>query len=257
VVPVRTIEGRLAALKVGWPHPESAHEHLALRAWNGAGAVRLWRADPGRGALLLERADPTRELASLSVFAACETIAALYTPLHRAALPQLPRLSELASEWMESLEGLHRHPMVPRRLVVQTLATVRDLANERDCDDVLLHADLHDANVLAALPTDQTPDAPERGWLAIDPKPIAGDPHLEPAPLLWNRWSEVMGAINARAALRSRLALVADVAGLDKDKTRGWCLVRVMMNIAWALQDDPIDSEWVTKNTIVAKALAS
>lgn len=43
-------------LKVGWPHVESAQEHLALRAWDGRGAVRLVAADPSRGALLLEQA---------------------------------------------------------------------------------------------------------------------------------------------------------------------------------------------------------
>lgn len=29
-----------AVLKLGWPHPESRHEALALRIWGGRGAVR-------------------------------------------------------------------------------------------------------------------------------------------------------------------------------------------------------------------------
>ena len=55
VVPVRTSSGRPAALKVGWPHEEAEHEHLALQHWHGHGAVQLLRADPRRFALLLER----------------------------------------------------------------------------------------------------------------------------------------------------------------------------------------------------------
>lgn len=35
VLPVRRSRGGAAALKIGWPHPESATEHLALRAWSG------------------------------------------------------------------------------------------------------------------------------------------------------------------------------------------------------------------------------
>ena len=40
VLPVTASTGP-AVLKVGFPHPESEHEHLALRHWNGRGAVRL------------------------------------------------------------------------------------------------------------------------------------------------------------------------------------------------------------------------
>ena len=60
VVPVVTASGERAVVKFGLPHPESAHEHLALRAWAGDGAVRLLRADPRRGVLLLESADGRR-----------------------------------------------------------------------------------------------------------------------------------------------------------------------------------------------------
>ena len=49
----------------------------------------------------------------------------------------------------------------------------------------MIHGDLHYENVLAA---DREP------WLAIDPKPMAGDPHYEVAPMLWNRWDEVVAS---------------------------------------------------------------
>ena len=37
---------REAILKLTWPHDEARLEHLALRHWNGRGAVRLLAADP-------------------------------------------------------------------------------------------------------------------------------------------------------------------------------------------------------------------
>ena len=42
--------GEAAALKLTWPHAEARHEHLALRLWDGHGAVRLLAADPAAGA---------------------------------------------------------------------------------------------------------------------------------------------------------------------------------------------------------------
>ena len=45
VLPVRTDTAEITSLTFGWPHPKAAHEHLALRAWAGRGAVRLLRAD--------------------------------------------------------------------------------------------------------------------------------------------------------------------------------------------------------------------
>src|SRR6185312_366129 len=53
-------------LKITWPHPEAATEHLALQTWNGHGAARLVRADPARFALLLERLH-TRDLTRVDI----------------------------------------------------------------------------------------------------------------------------------------------------------------------------------------------
>ena len=106
VVPVRTRAGEPAALKVGWPHREAEHEHLALRGWAGEGAVRLLRADPRRHALLLERAGPG-DLHQLEVVQACEVVAGLYARLHRAPLPQLDRLSGEAARWAEEIGRAH------------------------------------------------------------------------------------------------------------------------------------------------------
>src|SRR3954451_13138088 len=71
VVPVRTTGGRPAALKVGWPHEEAEHEHLALQHWRGDGAVLLLRADPRRFAMLLERLH-AEDLAELWDVEGCE-----------------------------------------------------------------------------------------------------------------------------------------------------------------------------------------
>ena len=248
VVPVRTRTGDHAVLKVGFPHAEAEHEHLALRAWAGAGAVRLLQADPHRSALLLEPADPGHDLHGLPVVEACEVVAGLYGGLHRSPLPQLDRLSVHAARWTQELSGLRDAQAVPRRLVDQAIGLARSFAADPATDSALIHTDLHYANVLAA---EREP------WLVIDPKPLAGDPAYEVAPLLWNRWAEAVATGNLRAAVLERMFTVMDVAELDEDRVRAWVVVRELVNVLDAVRTGTAvtDPGWVTRATTIAKAV--
>lgn len=250
VLPVRTEAGERAVAKLSLPHREAAAEHLALRRWGGRGAVQLLRADPHRFALLLERAKP-RDLRDLSTDEAVTVVAGLYRRLHVPALPQTPRLSAELARWADGLAALPRSAPVPRRYVEQAASLARTYAGDPATDARLLHGDLHDGNVLAAL---------REPWLAIDPKPLAGDPHWEPAPLLWNRWSGAVGSGDLRGTLRRRLDLACDVGGLDPERARDLTVVRVMTNALWEIEDatrrgTAPDRDWLTRQVAVAKAV--
>lgn len=250
VLPVRTEDGGRAVVKLTFPHDEAGTEHLALRRWGGRGAVQLLRADPHRFALLLERLKP-RDLRDLPADEAVAVVAGLYGRLHEPALPQTPRLSAHLARWADGLVALPRSAPVPRRFVEQAAALARAFAAEPVIDARLLHGDLHDANVLAGL---------REPWLAIDPKPLAGDPHWEPAPLLWNRWRAAVAGGDLRGALRHRLWLACDVGGLDPDRARDLTVVRVMSNALWEIEDaaargaEP-DRDWLTRQVAIAKAV--
>ena len=248
VVPVRTRAGEPAVLKLGFPHAEAAYEHLALRAWNGNGAVRLLQADPRRWALLLERADPGHHQHALPVAEAGVGVAGFYERLHRRPLPQLDRLSTHAARWAVELAGLRRSPAVPRRFVDQAVGLARDFAADSETDRALVHTDLHYFNVLAA---EREP------WLVVDPKPLAGDPAYEVAPLLWNRWDDAVATGDLRAAVLERLFTVVDVAGLDEDRVRDWVVVRELVNVLDAVRTGTAvtDPAWVTRATTIAKAV--
>lgn len=251
VLPVTAENGTAAAVKFGWPHPEAEHEHLALRAWGGNGAVRLLRADPRRSVLLLERADTRRDLSAIPVLAACEVIAGLYPRIHRPAIPQLDLLSSHANRWAENLTRLRDVRSVPRRYVDQAASLARDFAADPDTDGVLIHTDLHYFNVLAA---EREP------WLVIDPKPLSGDPCYEIAPLLWNRWEEATGTGNVRSAILNRLNTVIDASGWDEERVRDWVIVREMVNVQWAFEDavaagSTPDDDWITAAVTIVKAV--
>ena len=259
VFPVRTAGGQPAALKLGWPHPEATHEHLALRHWAGQGAVRLIRADPRRHVLLLERAGNGRDLSALTDVEACLAVAGLYPQLHIAAPPQLRQLSEVVADWGARLRRLPRTAPVPRRYVEQAAALASDFAADGDSDGRLVHADLHFDNVLAGTRTGTcTGTGTGQAWLAIDPKPLSGDPHYEVAPLLHNRWDELAATGNLRTAIRARFHTVVDAADLDEDRARDWAVVRELVTVLWALDDgDPPDelAATVTRAVTVAKAV--
>jgi streptomycin 6-kinase len=244
VLSVRTADGVPAVLKVGFPDTESEHEHLALRRWAGNGAVRLLSAEPHRRAMLLERLQP-RNLNELWDVEACEVVAAMYSRIHVPALPQLRRLTDLVERWTTDLDVLPRNAPIPRRLVEQAIALGRDLSVDPASTGTLIHTDLHYENVLAA---EREP------WLAIDPKPVNGDPHYEIAPMLWNRWDELAG--DTRDGVRRRFYALVDAAGLSDDRARAWVVVRMIHNAMWELTDgtEPDRAE-LTRCVAIAKAV--
>lgn len=251
VVPVRTATHTPAVLKISYDgDEESEHEHLALQHWGGRGAVRLLRADPRRRALVLERLHH-EDLAEAWDVEACAVVAGLYAQLHVPALPQLRTLASYVERWTAALRRLPRDAPIPRRLVEQTLSLVPDLLADRD-DPRIVHGDLHYFNVLAG---DRQP------WLAIDPKPMAGDPHYEPAPMLWNRFEELEGDV--RDGVRRRFHALVDTAGLDEDRARDWVVVRMVLNAHWAVEDAQAqhraltaqERDWITCCIAITKAV--
>jgi streptomycin 6-kinase len=248
VVPVRDPYGTPAAAKFAWPHPEQRLEHLALQAWHGNGAVRLLRADPVRNVMLLERAQPA-DLTTVPVLQACEVVAGMYRRLHLPATPQFDRLSANCARWSRELLDLPRSAPVPRRYVEQAASLARDFAADPATDGTLIHTDLHYFNVLAA---EREP------WLVIDPKPLSGDPLFEIAPLLWNRWDEVIASGDVRAAVRERFHAIVDLTGWDEDRARDWVVVREIVNVLWVIHDDPtidLDDDDITSALAIAKAV--
>jgi len=243
VIPVRVLEtGDPAVLKVTWPHPEAATEALALQTWNGHGAVRLVRADPARFALLLERLD-TRDLTDVPIDDACAVIGDLLATLRKPPHPRVPRLTDYAGRQAQELHAAP--PVIPRRYLDQAAALARELVARPPSEERLLHTDLHYANVLAA----------ERGpWLAIDPKPMAGDPAFEVAPALWNRADELGTGSQVRWSLRRRLEIICDRGGLDEGRARAWTIVREADN-ALGVADDPSARDRVSLAVMIIKSM--
>jgi streptomycin 6-kinase len=212
VLPVRQPDGHPAALKLTWIDNETKHEPLALKLYDGNGAVQLLGYDEELGALLLERLDHTRSLDDEPIDKAVGVICGL-----------LRRHRDLrAPAEIRRFQGeLRGHPAIPRKL----LDAARDIADNRTMGTTLVNEDLHYENVLRG---DREP------WLMIDPKPLAGDPEYGVIPLLWNRFDELDG----RKGLTDRFLTICDAAELDVPKARDWTLHRAVANWTWCLEED-------------------
>ncbi|WP_069811258.1 aminoglycoside phosphotransferase family protein [Streptomyces sp. TP-A0874] len=235
VLPVLDRDGAPAVLKLQPVDAETCGEPPALRRWDGDGAVRLLRHDPASGTMLLERLDADRSLASLpDDTEALRVLSGLLARLTAHPAPEgLRTLTGIAKALLDRAEQALPALADPadRRLLGDCAARVRELLGEPP-GDRLLHWDLHHDNVLAAPAT-----AADRGpWLAIDPKPLVGDPAFELFPALWNRWDALVATGDVVRSVRRRFDLMTEALSLDRERARGWTLGRVLQNCLWRLE---------------------
>ncbi len=234
VLPVIRADGTPAALKLQPVDEETAGEAVALKEWSGLGAVRLLEHDAGSGSMLLERLDATRSLATVpDDLAALEIIAGLLARLNTVRAPTgFRRLEDIAEAMLNQtprLLGLLLDPL-ERQLLDNCAARLREVLGE-PVDNRLLHWDLHYFNVLAPFSFDE-----QEPWLAIDPKPLAGDPGFELLPALWNRWDDVVATGDVAGAVLRRFNLMVEILRLDRERARVWTLARVLQNALWDLE---------------------
>ncbi len=225
VLPVRRADGTAAVLKLQPVDQETIGEPIALRAWAGDGAVRLLDHDPASGSMLLERLDPERTLMEVEDDeAALSILVGLLARLDAVPAPAgLRTLADVATDLLARVPAaLDLVDAADRRLIERCADPLPELLAEPG--DRLLHWDLHFGNVLAG---DREP------WLAIDPKPLAGDPGFDLLPALHNRWSDVVATGDPDRAARRRFDLMTEALGLDRERARGWTLARILENLLW------------------------
>ncbi|WP_406060658.1 aminoglycoside phosphotransferase family protein [Streptomyces sp. NBC_01077] len=242
VLPVERVADRTrAALKMQILDEETEGEPIGLRAWDGAGSVRLLDHDAATGTMLLERLDEARPLTSVTdTREALGIVAGLLARLVAVPAPAgLRGLGDIAAGMLAEVPEATAHLGAEDAAVLRDCAAaVRDVAGEPG--DRLLHWDLHLGNVMAG---EREP------WLAIDPKPLAGDPGFELLPALMDRFDpdDVLW----------RFDLLAAVVG-DRERAVAWTLGRVLQNGLWDVEDgEPgLDAEQVEVARILRAARA-
>lgn len=228
VAPAVRDDGTACVLKLGVPDPELAREAAALELYGGRQAARLLDADPARGALLLERADPGISLwdaadDDAATRAAASLMRALWQPV-----PEPHPFRSLA-DWTSGLARLR--PALggtgpfPAPLVDRAERAFAELVG--GTPPVLLHADLHHANILRAS------RAP---YLAIDPKGVVGDAGYDVGPFLMNPTPEVASRTDLARLLERRVAVFSQELGLDEPVVAAWGVAHAVLSAWWTLE---------------------
>jgi streptomycin 6-kinase len=218
LLPVRR-EGVPAMLKIAH-ETEEQWGGLLMAWWGGDGAARVLAHDGD--ALLLERAVGGASLAEMARNGrddeASRVICAVAAKLHAPRRQPPPELLPLP-RWFEELEpAAARHGAILSRAA----ATARELLAEPR-DVVVLHGDLHHGNVLGFGP---------RGWLAIDPKRLAGARGFEFANILRN---PDLATATARGRLARQTTVISEAAGLERARLLKWVLAYAGLSAAWVL----------------------
>jgi streptomycin 6-kinase len=231
-MPVTRADGTPVVLKISFPERESELEADALEYLGGEGAVRLIAAERERSALLLERAIPGTSLWEVEDEEATSIAASVLRRLHRRRPPEnhpFRVLGDEAEGWMEHLrhdwEALGRP--FDEGLVEAAQTAARELAPTQ-AELVLCHQDFQGSNVLRG---EREP------WLAIDPKPIVGEPAFDTASLLRDRRWDIRST-----TIRRRLDQLRDELGLDRERMRGWGIVHALY---WGVGSNKVEPEMV------------
>ena len=231
VAPARRADGMPVLVKACSPNGEFPEQSAALRHYDGRGAARLLECDTDQEVMLLERLEPGAMLSTVPDDEEATAIAAgVMRALWRPAPPQHPFRS--VAEWGDGFARLRRRydggtGPLPAALVAKAERLFEELAATADAP-VVLHGDLHHYNILAAGP---------RGWLAIDPKGVVGEPAYEVGAFLRNELPEPLRNPQAARLTSRRLDQFAAELGLDRARLRAWALAQAVLSALWSLED--------------------
>ncbi|MES0812480.1 aminoglycoside phosphotransferase family protein [Roseibium sp. SCPC15] len=231
--------GQDVVLKLQFTDRESRFEADALRHWKGQGAIRLLDHEPDIGALLLEKCQPGHYLADDPTADKLGVLAGLLRNLLVPADEPFLSLKEEAGIWHGTLVADWTKAGKPceKRLVDVAVAALKELPFDSTAQ-VLLHQDLHGHNVLSSA---------REPWLAIDPKPLVGDPAFALSPIVR---SFEFG--HSKQAALYRLDRLSDELSLDRERARLWTIGQTM---AWAFSSDYSERHFETTRWLLDQSV--
>jgi streptomycin 6-kinase len=226
-------DGTPVVLKVCPPDREFHSEAAALRLFHGRGSVQLLGVEPEDGALLLERLLPGKMLTTLpdddeATRIACRVMRDLWVPAPTD--PELAALFPTVERWFQGFVRLRQTfhggtGPFPATLVEEAERLAAALLAEND-RSTLLHGDLHHFNILTS----------QRGWVAIDPKGVVGDPAYETAALLHNPWDRIMTRPDPAGLFSRRITIMAEELGIDGRRILAWGLSHAVLSAWWCYE---------------------
>ncbi len=199
-------------------------EWLALSAYAGNGAVRVYEYDSDQGALLLERLEPGTVLAvddEEATAIVAELIKKFKVTSENCEFPDM-------KEWFRAL--YIDHPEIPQEYLMLARRWVRELIEEaQPC--FLAHGDLHQGNVLAS----------ERGWVAIDPKGVLAPFGFDVGAYMRNPLLNIINNPNRSTLIGRRFDQFADLLASDREFLVRVSFSQAVLAACWSLEESSAD----------------
>jgi streptomycin 6-kinase len=227
-----TSNGSRAVLKVLTPvGDEERMGALALRYFDGRGAVRLLRSDDD--AQLLEYAageDLTGMVRDGDDDGATAIIADVLNTLHSVSAPPPP--AGLMSLDVRFRALFHKAAEDRREgvasIYVRAATIAEKLLREADPADVcVLHGDIHHENI-------RHKDG--RGWLALDPKGLVGDRAFDTANVIRNPPEDDALVLN-EARIVKTAGILGEKMNIDPARILNYVFVLNCLSACWLLND--------------------
>lgn len=202
---------------------------IALRYFNGHGAVRLLRDDekahlleyiPGDDLMqMVKRGEDER---------ATEIIAEVLNKLH-SVNKTLPEGLFTLERWFRSL--FERTEQNPDSIFARGAVVARELLNDQR-DVRVLHGDIHHENIRYST---------ERGWLAFDPKGLIGERTYDVANTFCNP-GPMRELVETEARVMQTAKILSDKLHIQYSRILRFAFAYACLSASWDLDDE--NEEW-------------
>lgn len=232
VAPATRADGSDAVLKIGFPKDEEFQTEMrALEIFNGEGIAPLLAEDRDNGVILIERVQPGTTLEFMEDDQEATRIMVSVMKKLWKPLPVDHKFITIESwtkdlfqlrEWYNGTTG-----PLPEYLIDKAQALFKDLISSQG-EQMLLHGDFHHNNVLFS---------DKHGWMAIDPKGIAGEPCYETAAMLRNPYSTLLKRPHPEQVLKRRIQILSEELGFDAQRIHQWGIAQTVLSAVWSTDE--------------------
>lgn len=225
VIKVTDSNGTPLILKLGVPNFDTRNEMVTLQAYNGDGCAKLLKSDPENGVMLLERLVPGKMLSDESdEMVVLENFIKVWKAVRRPVLDGTSTPS--LTQWFEGLTRYRNAGEGPISMEhVQLAEEFFQQVMETSEGPQLLHGDLHHENILYS---------EEKGWMAIDPKGVAGDPYFDVISFLIN---QLESKPDPKSTLKLRVEIISEQLGLDRGRLLKAAIALGTLYACWGVED--------------------
>ena len=217
-----TREGEDVVLRVPIDDEERTCGYSAQLAFSSRGGVEVLESDESTGATLMPRFAPGTMLHEAGLSPAEEVAACCSVIARLSEVEVWIGPSILVESWYAPFLRVDSAAGIPNDLLrkAQDLATQLIQTTPRP---KLHHGDLHHYNLLEHAGK----------WVAIDPKGLIADPHLEPAAFLRNPFTTIHDGRDLMALMETRIRGFAQILGLESGRIRDWGIAQNTLSAWW------------------------